>query len=242
MRFSIITITFNAEKYLEETLQSVAEQTFSDCEHIVWDGGSHDRTLEITRRYPHIRLIQGEDSGISDAMNKAAMQARGEFLMHLHADDRLAHPKVLSIIDSCLKQHPSVQWLYGQADIIDAKGSKKCTLPFIPFSARRLRKYNIVTHPATVIARELFLRMDGFDESLRYCMDYDLWLRLSQWTPAFALPALLACFREHQYSLSCREQLGVADEAYHVRNRYVISLWERWRSYRTWKKRKRRCI
>lgn len=239
MRFSIVTITFNAEKYLAETLTSVANQTFSDFEHILWDGGSVDRTLEIAAQFPHVKVFQGKDRGISDAMNKGAALARGEFLLHLHADDFLINSQALMRINTCLKQHPDVKWLYGQADIVDNAGKRKRKGNFIPFYPTRLRKYNMIAHPATVISRELFALSGGFDPSLKYCMDYDLWLRLSQKTFAYALPATLSCFREHENSVSTKEQLGVADEAYAVRNRYVESLWERWRSYRTWKRRKR---
>lgn len=240
MRFSIITVTYNAEKYLTDTLNSVVSQEFLEFEHLIWDGGSQDRTLEIAESYPHVKIFRGKDVGISDAMNKGAALAKGEFLLHLHADDLLAHPKTLTIVDTYLKQHPEARWLYGQADVIDAKGMKKRTSPFIPFQHRRLRKYNLITHPATFISRPLFENLGGFDLSLRYCMDYDLWLRCAQVEPAYALPAVLSCFREHPGSLSTKEQVGVADEAYFVRNQYVKNFLERWRSYRTWKKRKKR--
>ncbi len=64
MRFSLITITYNSERYLKQTLQSVAEQEFKDFEHILWDGGSRDGTLEIARQFPHVTIYQGADSGI----------------------------------------------------------------------------------------------------------------------------------------------------------------------------------
>jgi glycosyltransferase involved in cell wall biosynthesis len=241
MRFSIITVTYNAEKYLFETLESVASQTFKDYEHILWDGGSSDQTLKIASRFSHLKIVQGKDHGVSDAMNKGAGIARGDFLLFLHADDRLSRLNVLETVDTCLKQHPHVQWLFGLADIIDEHGKKKRTTPFIPFNQAKLRKYNIITHPATYISRELFFQIGGFAD-YKYCMDYDLWLRLSERTKinAFSLSTTLACFREHENSLSTREKLAVTDEAYSVRNRYVRTLSERWKSYRTWKKRRKK--
>jgi len=242
MRFSIITITYNAEKYIEETLSSVSSQSFFDYEHILWDGGSTDKTLEIARRFPHISIFQGKDSGISDAMNQGASLAKGDFLIHLHADDIFSHADTLKMIDEALNSSPEARWGYGRASIINEVGAFIRTNSLEIFSSKRLRRYNFITHPAVFISRELFFEMNGFNPHLLYCMDYDLWLRLSLHTSPLVLSAVLSCFRVHSQSLSTKEQLGVANEAYKVRNCYARSVWERWKSYRTWKKRINRIV
>lgn len=241
MRFSIITITYNSQTYLEETLRSVKEQVFTDYEHIIWDGGSHDNTLQIARKFPHIKIYQGKDLGISDAMNKGASFAQGEFILHLHSDDLLEDKYTLERVNSFLKDFPKTSWIYGRARIIDSNGHHMRSTNFIPYSAKRLRKYNIITHPATFLSRPLFIQSGGFNKDLKFCMDYELWLRLSQITPAQAMPHFIAKFREHSQSLSTKESLSVANEAYKVRNAYTKNLWERWKSYRTWKARCRAC-
>ncbi len=240
MRFSIVTVTYNAAAYLEETLKSVAQQEYRDFEHIIWDGGSLDRTIEIARSFPHVTLYEGQDKGIADAMNKGASFAQGDFLLHLHADDMLAHPRVLSMVASTLSQHPHIEWLYGQAHVIDFKGEMIRTTPYEPYDFKRLRKYNFITHPATFVKRSLFERVGGFHASLRYCMDYDLWLRLAGVCAPFPVASVFSSFREHRFSLSTSEPLEVADEAYRVRNRYVRTFRERLASYRTWKRRRRK--
>ena len=237
MRFSIITITFNAELFLEETLNSVHQQTFRDFEHLIWDGGSQDSTLEIVKKFP-VKIFQGKDGGISDAMNRGAQLAKGEILLHLHADDLLFHPRVLAYVDHLFKQYPHLEWLYGLTQSINSKGIPLAQSEYQPFSLKRLKKYNCISHPATFIKRELFEKEGGFDTSLKYCMDYDLWLRLAKRSHPLAFPFTLASFRQHEGSLSTRETLGVADEAYAVRNRYLKGPIERFRSYRTWKKRR----
>lgn len=240
MRFSIITITLNAEKFLQQTLTSVASQTYKDYEHIVWDGGSRDATLEIIKAYPHVKLFCGGDSGISDAMNRGVQFAQGEYIIHLHADDCLAHVEALAEVNKFLVQGDDPPWAYGRAEIVDQNDKLVRTTHHIPFEAKRLRKYNIITHPAVVLSRQLFLDQGGFRTDLKYSMDYELWLRLSQTHNAVAMPLVVAKFREHQGSLSTREVLGVANEAYRVRNEYVKNLWERLQSYRTWKRRCRK--
>lgn len=237
MRFSVITITFNAEKFLESTLESAAQQRGVTWEHILWDGGSEDRTLSIANTFESVRIIEGKDRGIADAMNLAASHARGDFLIYLHADDIFPHSQVLLMIDRALRLHPETEWLYGKAHMIDEIGSILRTTSYEPFAQKRLRKYNFITHPAAAVSRSLFLKTGGFNH-LKYCMDYDLWLRMGRLSTPLVVPSVLACFRQHNLSLSTRDTLQVADEAYLVRNRYVTSLYERFRSYRTWKRRR----
>lgn len=241
MNITIITITYNAAAYLEATLQSVVAQECPHIEHLVWDGGSCDGTLDIIRRYPHVTLYQGTDQGIADAMNQGALRAKGRFLLYLHADDLLASPKTLSYLQTALLQYPHTEWFYGQAHMIDAQGVISRTTPLEPFSAGRLRKYNFITHPAALISKKLFNLVGGFDPQLRYCMDYDLWLRATRQVTPIMLPAVLASFREHVQSTSTKNRQQVTDEAYDVRNRYTQTLWERWLSYRTWRRR-RACL
>lgn len=240
MRFSIITVTFNAKEFLEKTLESVAAQEFKDYEHLIWDGGSSDSTLDIAEKFG-VKIYQGKDDGIADAMNKGAAHAQGDILLHLHADDFLAHPKALSFVDTAFKQHPHRQWLYGQAYTVNKEGKTLSCSRFRPFCHSRLKKYNTITHPATFILRSLFEEAGGFDPTLRYCMDYELWLRLAQKAEPLALFAPLACFRAHEGSLSTKEKRGVADEAYAVRNRFLHTPWERLKSYKTWRKRLETC-
>ncbi|MCH9611376.1 MAG: hypothetical protein S4CHLAM81_08720 [Chlamydiales bacterium] len=240
MRFSIITATFNAEDFLEKTLRSVASQEFQDFEHIIWDGGSSDRTLEIASKYD-VKIHQGKDSGIADAMNCGVRFAKGEILLHLHADDFLAHPKVLSFVHTAFLQHPKLRWLYGQALIVDERDEVIRKTAFRPFSMKKLKRYNTITHPATFVKRALFEEVGGFDPKLKYCMDYELWLRLAKISKPLAFPAIFSCFREHGDSLSTSQPRGVADEAYQVRKRYLRTIWGHYKSYRTWRKRIETC-
>lgn len=235
MKFSLITITLNAEKTVRETLQSVAIQQFSSFEHIVFDGGSTDNTEKIVQEFPHVRWIRGKDSGIADAMNQGASYAKGEFLLHLHADDFLLHPHVLQQANTFLLQHPKAKWFSGICGTLDSKGVE---IPlFTPYSTKKLRRYNFLSHPAVFYSRALFESCGGFDRGLKYAMDYDLWLRFAQQTALYFLPTPIAIFRKHDKSLSTAFPKEVAHEAFLVRNRYLKSPWERFRSYRTYRER-----
>ena len=95
---SIITITYNAERFLERTIQSVVAQEATDYEYIVIDGASRDGTLDIIRKYErHItNWISEPDSGLYDAMNKGLHRARGQYVWFMNAGDELYDPQTLS--------------------------------------------------------------------------------------------------------------------------------------------------
>lgn len=88
-KFSIITVTYNAEKVLEDTIQSVISQTYHHIEYIIVDGASKDGTLSIINRYrSHIHTVVSEpDKGLYDAMNKGIALASGDYLCFLNAGD-----------------------------------------------------------------------------------------------------------------------------------------------------------
>ena len=88
-KFSIITVTYNAEKVLEDTIQSVISQTYHHIEYIIVDGASKDGTISIINRYrPHIHTVVSEpDKGLYDAMNKGIALASGDYLCFLNAGD-----------------------------------------------------------------------------------------------------------------------------------------------------------
>ncbi|QOR76686.1 MAG: glycosyltransferase [Thermoflavifilum sp.] len=110
MLFSIITVTRNGAKTLMRALDSVAQQTFQDYEHLVIDGCSTDGTVELLHRYalqhPRLRYISEPDRGVYDAINKGIHMAQGEIIALLHADDFYADAYVLQRYARAFEAHP----------------------------------------------------------------------------------------------------------------------------------------
>ena len=102
MTFSIITVTYNAEATIERTLQSVAQQTYPDIEHLIIDGASKDKTVEIAQNYPHATVHSEPDHGLYDAMNKGLRLATGDYLCFLNAGDKLHSPDTIAHIEQAL--------------------------------------------------------------------------------------------------------------------------------------------
>lgn len=109
---TIVTVTFNAEKYLEDTIKSILEQTYDnkEIEYIIIDGKSNDKTIDIIKKYDkHINYWLSEpDKGIFDAMNKAIDMANGQWINFLNAGDTFYNNDVLSKISSHLKQDTDI--------------------------------------------------------------------------------------------------------------------------------------
>jgi len=97
---TIVTVTYNAANFIQETLDSVRSQTFTNYEHLIIDGASNDNTIELTKRFnnPRLRMLSEKDQGIYDAMNKGIQHANGTWLYFLNAGDTFASPHVLTEI------------------------------------------------------------------------------------------------------------------------------------------------
>ncbi|MDX5320549.1 MAG: glycosyltransferase, partial [Bacteroidota bacterium] len=117
-KLSIITVTFNAEAFIESTILSIGEQSFTDREYIVVDGLSKDSTCQILERHPAVvtKFISEKDQGLYDAMNKAIDLAQGEYLMFLNAGDLLYDKDSLK---QAFEEGENVDLIYGDTAIID---------------------------------------------------------------------------------------------------------------------------
>ena len=221
LSFSIITCTWNSAAWLETCIASVMVQEDVDVDMIFVDGGSQDGSLELIRSLDRpYRLLENVRGGISHAMNRGLEIARGDVIAHLHSDDYYLHPKVLKIVRQGL-QDSGHDWAYGriEQDIAGRREAEHFRAP--DFSYSRLLRRNFIPHPATFVRRALFERWQGFDTSLRYAMDYDLWLKFSSESPPLQLNTPLAAFRVHQHSASSSHPLAAMDEDFYVRLRHA---------------------
>lgn len=215
--FSIITCTRNSEPWLSESITSVLSQKAVDIEYIFVDGASTDGTLDRIRdiRRP-VTLLENHCDGISAAMNAGLAAATQEIVAFLHSDDFYLHENVLKIIAENFRI-TGCNWLFGRTlNIIDGiLTPENFTAP--TYSRQRLLRGNFIPHPACFVRRSLLMRAGGFDTRLRYAMDYDLWLRLSQWSEPRQIDTPLTAFREHSGSLSTRERRMAMREDLQVR-------------------------
>lgn len=176
-KISIITITYNSAKTVEETIQSVVSQKYSNLEYIIIDGVSKDNTLEIVNKYKDkIAIIQSEpDNGISDAFNKGIQRATGEIIGIINSDDVLLPGALLSIAANYEK---GVDVYRGNVVIWDdIKNTKLSTRPTMSFKVGTPIK--TVAHQGTFVTKDAYQKYGAFRTDFRYMMDADLLYRLS---------------------------------------------------------------
>jgi glycosyltransferase involved in cell wall biosynthesis len=199
VKFSIITASFNAGRYLRDCIESVREQEGVDWEHIVADAGSTDGTLDILREYPHLRWKSEPDHGISAGINKGFRQATGEWVMWLNADDYLL-PGALARVAAFGDRHPEADAVYGGFDFVDANKQRLKTSHSFPVSRRMIVHYGPVIGSTACWYRKRTVMDEGYflNENFRTNMDGEFYARLMTAGKRFVrLPDVLAAFRIH---------------------------------------------
>lgn len=192
-KISIITITYNSEKYVEEALQSVIGQNYPNLEYIIIDGGSRDSTLQIIERYrEHIAVLISEpDHGISDAFNKGIAHATGDVIGIINSDDYLT-PGALA--DIAKAYDPSVDVYRSRIYLMNDSGQKFIEQPSMQFPLMPLTIH--VSHQGTFVARQAYEKYGVFSTDFHYCMDRDLLRRFYCHGANFKyVPAITAVYR-----------------------------------------------
>lgn len=183
MKFSIITVCFNANDKLKETVENVLAQTFTDYEIIVKDGGSTDGSLEKLPTDEHIKVYSGKDKGIYDAMNEAVAKASGEYVIFMNCGDSFYEDTVLEKANEAINLNPGRRIYYGDAYFCTAK--ETITQPAEITESICYR--HMPNHQSCFFDRTLWDE-DGFDISYRIRADYDFFLR------AFFVKQIRPCY------------------------------------------------
>lgn len=181
-RFSIITISFNAEECIGRTIESVLNQDYDNIEYLFIDGGSNDSTNKIIEEYKekfykkgiNIKHLSEPDKGISDAFNKGINIAEGEIIVILNADDELV-PGALEEIDKEFTE--DIDILYGNAIWEDIENNYKKVKKAGTNISQLLYKM-ILIHPATFVKKSAYDKNGVFNLSYKFCMDKELLYRM----------------------------------------------------------------
>jgi glycosyltransferase involved in cell wall biosynthesis len=202
---SIITIVYNGEKHLEQTIQSVLDQNYNHIQYIIIDGGSTDQSVKIIRKYEEKihYWISEKDKGISDAFNKGIAKATGEIVGIINADDWYESGALERVASEM-----------GEADICfgDIQLWKNENKEFIQkANLKLLNREMTINHPTVFVKRSIYETHGGFDLDYRCAMDYELMLRLKIAKCRFKyLPYTIANMRwggfsDTSWKIGCRE-------------------------------------
>jgi len=179
---SVVMSAYNSEKYIGEAIESILNQSFRNFEFIIINDGSIDKTLEIIKRYSkkdnRIRLIDnGKNLGLIKSLNRGLKSAKGKYIARMDADD-ISLRERFKVQYNYLEENPSIFLIGTGAFIVNEEDKKTGRFnPVVGYKriSKQIVKGNIIYHP-TIMLRNGFGVF--YRDKMRYCEDYDLYLRL----------------------------------------------------------------
>lgn len=225
-KISIVTPSYNQGQFIRQTIDSVLGQNYPNLEYFIIDGGSSDNTLDILRSYgDKLDWVSEHDRGQADAINKGMRKATGEILSFINSDDYYT-PGTFEMVAQKFSQ-TGCQWLTGDYRIVDQDSRE--IQGFIVRYKRFLRKFssktlfsmvNYLAQASTFWHRDLWIRTGVIDSTLRYALDYDIWMRAFMIEPPLIVDQSLSVFRIHKSSKGGSEFQRQFDEEIQVLRRY----------------------
>jgi len=199
----VVTPSLNAEAYIADTLRSIWSQTGVTIDHVIVDGGSTDRTLEIAAGFPSRVVVSHDDDGMYHAINKGMAQVSGDVVGYMNADDEIA-PGALALVAETFRRRPEAQWLYGTLEYIDGNGDVIGRLAPIAPSLRAYLgiRWSPIPQQCVWARRSFYDRVGPFDTTYRNCGDYDWYARALKLSKPIVLHQVLGRFRLHEGQIS----------------------------------------
>ncbi len=243
MKLSVVTCTYNSEKFLKQTLDSVGSQMLSKkhtIQHVILDGFSHDATIEISNQYKkdmewriEVVIVQSPPKGIFNAFNEGVKNADGEYVMILPSDDFL-EKNVLEEYLNFIEETWKKDLYYAKRNTFDNELWKNIWTPYpnkdmyyhgLNYWALWLSCY--VSHPAMILKKDVHNRFGYYNENLKLVSDWEFYIQLTQWgaTSQF-YNTIVSNFRVHEWSATTGknnpELLGIREENYVFKKYYGI--------------------
>lgn len=186
MRFSVVIPLFNKEPYVEKTLKSILDQTFSDYEIIVVNDGSTDNSLAVTKRVlegiENATIINQENAGVSTTRNNGIKTSAGEFICFLDADDWW-EPTFLEEMNKLINDYPDAGlYCTNYYYVHNGKSIVKLDIPTGYFNYCKEYARTIcmsASSSSSCISRDILKEMNGFNPFLKLGEDFDLWIRIA---------------------------------------------------------------
>ncbi len=217
MRVSIVTPSYNQAAYLEQTIQSVLNQGYSDLEYIIIDGGSTDGSQEIIRRYEKYLAywVSEPDRGQADGINKGFQRATGEIVAWINSDDYYLSGALVSAAHA-LCEHPEWGMVFGDVLSVDGNGQPLNVMHYDTWGLQELMSFRIIGQPAVFMRRSVLALAGGLDLNYHYLLDHHLWLRLAQHAKIEYIPQIWAAGRFHAAAKNKANAVQFGQEAHRL--------------------------
>lgn len=182
MKISIITVSYNSESTIRDTIESVLAQTYPNIEYIIIDGASKDNTMGIVSEYSGsiAKVVSEPDKGIYDAMNKGIALATGDVVGILNSDDFYENTTALATVAAAFTKNPSSALIYGDVVFVEPDNLQKVTRFYSSshFRAWKLRFGWMPPHPGTFIRSMVYRDVGPYSLLYKISADYEMFVRL----------------------------------------------------------------
>lgn len=208
-KLSIITPVFNGEKYIEQTINSVLSQTYSNIEYIIVDGGSTDRTIQIIEKYKNSvdKIIYQNDNSMYEAIQTGFNNATGNYFYWLNSDDFLLNENSVSRLMKILNKR-KYEWVICKISISEFDKSPVTYFPLV-YPRWIIKKglanncfWGFLQQENTVFSKSLYFKANGINPKFKMAGDYDLWKRFASYEKLNSLNIGYACHRKSYNQLT----------------------------------------
>ena len=180
MRVSIITVSFNSEFTIEDTISSVLAQTYPEIEYIIIDGGSTDGTRDVINSFGTkiTKFISESDNGMYDALNKGIRLASGDIVGILNSDDFFYNNTVIERVVESFREN-EIDAVFGDVQFVDRVTTSKVVRYYSSkhFETARFRFGFMPAHPTFYVKRDLFEKFGFYKTDYKIAADFELLMR-----------------------------------------------------------------
>ena len=224
--FTVITASFNSEKTIDKTIESLLNQNYTNFEYIIIDGNSKDSTLEIIKSFEQkfkeknitYKFISEPDKGIYDAWNKGIKLSEGEWISFLGSDDLYVNDALLNYYE-ILQSRNDINFICSKIEIVDENWNK-LKLYGEPFSKEKLNRKMSFAQVGAFHRRDLFTIVGNFDFNYKIVGDFDFYLRAKD----VILPHFTtSCLAKMMNTGISNQAYKALKEAYELKNKYKLN-------------------
>lgn len=208
LKISVITVSYNQGRFIEENILSVLNQKYENFEHIIIDACSKDNTLDILKKYDHLKWTSEPDRGQSDGLNKGFRKATGDLIVWLNSDDVMCDG-AFDLLNKFFTENPDKHVVTGNQVFINGSSEITHTVKAESFTYERLlnTRHCSVMQNSTVFRKEVLDKIGLLDETLHYTMDLDLFIRIAKEYTSYTIDADIAKFRMWEESKTTTAQI-----------------------------------
>ena len=223
---SVVMPAYNSEKYISEAIESILNQTYKNFEFIITNDGSTDKTLSIIKKYAkqdkRIKIINNEKNlGISPSLNNGVKASKGKYIAIMNHDDISLTTRFEEQIKH-MEKHPEIGILGTFIETFDERGN--VFIRKYPVKDSKIRKkiffYSPLSHPSTIIRKEVFSEVGFYKERASPCEDVELYFRVGERYKLENLPKILLRYRIHKSTVTMRKTRLMEKKANWIRWKY----------------------